>query len=189
MGSSSQILSQMAATLAQRRNGARQDAHSPTAPDLSHLPAPGFHQPHPQKPHVLCLWVLTHHSLPSVHTSSREPSCVAPGFRALLSQKVSPPIKPQMVPLSAAMLPQTPPPHAPARSKRFSTISVQTWIHRGLLVNKAGSWAQTPEVLIPQNWGAGVPVLLVLGHMVWKIRTGSFPALGSGHKVLPSPTC
>ena len=130
-----------------------------------YLPAPGFHQPHPQRPHVLCLWVLTHHSLPSLHTSSREPSCVAPGFRALLSLKVPPPapIKPQMVLLSAAMLPQAPPPHAHARSKRFSTISVQAWIHRGLLVNNAGSWAQTPDVLIPQNWGAGVPVLLVPG--------------------------
>lgn len=89
----------MAATLAQRGNGARQDTHSPTAQDLSlpactwlpYLPAPGFHQPHPQRPHVLCLWVLTHHSLPSLHTSSREPSCVAPGFRALLSLKVLPP--------------------------------------------------------------------------------------------------
>lgn len=97
-GLPTQILSQMAATLAQRRNGARQDTHSPMAPDLSHLPAPGFHQPHPQKPHVLCLWVLIHHSLPSVHTSSREPSCVAPGFRALLSLKVPPPPSPDQTP-------------------------------------------------------------------------------------------
>ena len=163
----------MAATLAQRGNGARQDTHSPTAQDLSlpactwlpYLPALGFHQPHPQRPHVLCLWVLTHHSLPSLHTSSREPSCVAPGFRALLSLKVLPP--PRSNPRwSLCLLPccrRHPLPTPPARSKRFSTISVQAWIHRGLLVNNAGSWAQTPEVLIPQNWGAGVPVLLVPG--------------------------
>ena len=155
-GLPTQILSQMAAALAQSGNGARQDTHSPTAPDLS-LPARTWFPPtSPTETHVLCLWALTHHSLPSLHTSSREPSCVAPGFRAPLSLKVLSPNKPQMVPLPAAMLPQTPPPHAPARSKKFSTISVQTWIHRGLLVNNAGSWAQTPEVLTPQNWGAGV---------------------------------
>ena len=162
-GLPTQILSQMAAALAQSGNGARQDTHSPTAPDLS-LPArTWFPSTSPTETHVLCLWALTHHSLPSLHTSSREPSCVAPGFRAPLSLKVLSPNKPQMVPLPAAMLPQTPPPHAPARSKKFSTISVQTWIHRGLLVNNAGSWAQTPEVLTPQNWGAGVPVLLEPG--------------------------
>lgn len=89
-GLPTQILSQMAATLAQRGNGARQDTHSPTAPDLS-LPAHTWFPPtSPTETHVLCLWALTHHSLPSLHTSSREPSCVAPGSRALLSLKVLP---------------------------------------------------------------------------------------------------
>lgn len=69
---------------------ARQYTHSPTAPDLSPLACTWFHQSHPQRACVLHLWALTRHSLPSLHTSSREPFWVAPGFRALLCLKVPP---------------------------------------------------------------------------------------------------
>ena len=130
MGPPAWILSQMAQ---------REMEHgSPTAPDLS----PPARTGSPSASSRDSFSSTFRHSypkpFPSLHTPSREPSWVAPGFIALPSLKVSPAAHTYQAPDGPSVCchgaADTPPPHAPTRNKRFSTISAQTWIPQGLLL-------------------------------------------------------